>query len=128
MITSVAQVALLVRDYDEAKHFYCETLGFKVVQDLQLPGKRWVQIAAPGNGGCELILHKASDAKQAAAVGNQTGGSVLLFFRTDNFDADYQAFKARGVDFTEQPRSEVYGKVAVMKDLYGNRIDLIQPA
>jgi len=128
LITSIAQIALIVRDYDEAKQFYCEKLGFKLIEDLVLPGKRWVRIAAPGQGGSELVLHKAADAKQLAAVGNQTGGSVLLFFKTDNFDADYQAFKSRGVEFTEQPRSEVYGKVAVMKDLYGNRIDLIQPA
>lgn len=127
MITGIAHTALLVREYEEAIDFYCGTLGFKVVEDTRLAKKRWVRLAAPGGGGSEILLSRAVDDKQRAAVGNQTGGRVLFFFHTDDFDGDYARLKSRGVTFHEGPWDHAYGKVAVFKDLYGNRIDLIEP-
>jgi catechol 2,3-dioxygenase-like lactoylglutathione lyase family enzyme len=127
MITGIAHTALVVRDYEEAMGFYCGKLGFVVAEDTQLEKKRWIRLRAPGGGGSEILLSRAVDDSQCAAVGNQTGGRVLFFFHTDDFDADYAKFKALGIEFTEGPRVTDYGKVAVFKDLYGNRIDLIQP-
>ena len=127
MITDVALTALLVREYDEAKDFYCGILGFKVEEDAPMPGgKRWVRLKAPGGGGSQLLLSRAVDDKQKAAVGNQTGGRVLFFLHTDDFDGDHRSFASKGVQFVEGPRREAYGKVGVFKDLYGNRIDLIE--
>ena len=40
----------------------------------------------------------------------------------------HQRMLGLGVEFEEQPRHEPYGKVAVFRDLYGNRWDLIEPA
>lgn len=128
MITNLVHVPLLVRDYDEAKAFYCGKLGFLVSEDTTMPnGKRWIRLRTPGGGGSEILLSRAVDDKQSAAVGNQTGGRVLFFFHTDNFDADYENLRARGIEFTEGPRIEAHGKVGVFRDLYGNRIDLIEP-
>jgi catechol 2,3-dioxygenase-like lactoylglutathione lyase family enzyme len=127
MITGIAQTALIVREYEEAMEFYCGKLGFIVAEDTQLEKKRWVRLRAPGGKGSEILLSKAVDDKQRAAVGNQTGGRVLFFLHTDNFDADYSRFKSSGIEFTEGPSEADHGKVAVFKDLYGNRIDLIQP-
>jgi catechol 2,3-dioxygenase-like lactoylglutathione lyase family enzyme len=128
MITGIVHTALLVRDYEEAKAFYCGKLGFEVVEDTELPGgKRWVRLLAPGGVGSEILLSRAADDAQRACVGKQAGGRVLFFFHTDDFNADYEHFRAQGVEFTEGPFEHEYGKVAVFKDLYGNRIDLIQP-
>ena len=128
MITGIIHTALIVDEYEKAKSFYCDILGFSVVEDTQLPtGKRWVRLKAPGGNGSEILLSKAVDEKQRAAIGNQTGGRVLFFLHTNNFDSDYKLFQSKGVQFTEGPWDEIYGKVAVFKDLYGNRIDLIQP-
>ncbi|HEX5632158.1 MAG TPA: VOC family protein, partial [Gemmatimonadales bacterium] len=52
---------------------------------------------------------------------------VFLFLHTDDFWRDYHAMRARGVTFTETPREEGYGTVAVFEDLSGNRWDLVQP-
>ena len=129
MIVGVAHVALIVREYEEAKQFYCGKLGFKVVEDTALlSGKSWVRLRAAGGGGSEILLSRAVDDRQRAAIGNQTGGRVLFFLHTDDFDADYERLTSAGVEFVEGPREETYGKVGVFKDLYGNRIDLIQPA
>jgi catechol 2,3-dioxygenase-like lactoylglutathione lyase family enzyme len=121
-------VALLVRDYDEARDYYTRVLGFDLIEDTPLPdGKRWVLVAPPGARETRLLLAKAASPAQAARIGDQTGGRVFLFLHTDDFWRDYHAFRARGVAFRETPREEAYGTVAVFEDLYGNRWDLLQP-
>lgn len=127
LIKGIAYIALVVRDYEEAMQFYCDKLGFIVAEDTQLNDKRWIRLRAPGGKGSEILLSKARNDRQQASIGNQTGGRVLFFFHTDDFDSDYKKFRASGIEFVEGPREEPYGKVAVFKDLYGNRIDLIQP-
>jgi catechol 2,3-dioxygenase-like lactoylglutathione lyase family enzyme len=123
----IAAVALVVRDYDEALAYFTGSLGFAVVEDTPLEsGKRWVAVR-PRGGGTSLVLARAVTPEQAARVGDQTGGRVFLFLRTDDFWRDYQDFRSRGVQFAEQPREEEFGIVAVFLDLYGNRWDLIQP-
>jgi catechol 2,3-dioxygenase-like lactoylglutathione lyase family enzyme len=128
MIRSVVHAALLVRDYDEAKQFYCGKLGFELAEDTVLSaGKRWVRIRAAGNRGSDILLSRAVGDDQRSVVGNQVGGRVLFFLHTDDLFADYQRLRESGVEFVEEPRKESYGTVAVFKDLYGNRIDLIEP-
>jgi len=97
-----------------------------VTEDTPMPHKRWVRIAAPGKKGSEILLSRAVDDEQRSFIGKQAGGRVLFYFHTNNFDADYNLFCAKGIEFTEEPRDEDYGRVAVFKDLYGNRIDLIE--
>ena len=123
----LALITLVVRDYDEAIAYYCGVMGFDLVEDSpQTPEKRWV-VVSPGAGGANILLARAADEAQRAAIGNQTGGRVGLFLHTDDFDTDYARLKAAGVEFLETPRSEPYGKVVVLRDLYGNKWDLIGP-
>lgn len=129
MTQKIATISLLVADYDEAIQFYCEKLGFGLVADTALgSGKRWVLVAPPGEGGARLLLAQADgSAEQAAAIGNQAGGRVMLFLETDDFARDYARMVDNGVLFLEAPRHEAYGSVAVFSDLYGNKWDLIEP-
>jgi len=122
-------IALLVKDYDEAIEYFTRILCFQLIEDTQLtPDKRWVVVAPRGSEkGCSILLAKAANEQQTAAIGNQTGGRVFLFLHTDDLDRDYQRMKKAGVTFSEEPREEVYGKVVVFEDLYGNRWDLIEP-
>jgi len=123
----LAFIALVVRDYDEALAYYVGVLGFELVEDRAMPaGKRWLSVR-PRGGGCGLLLARAANAEQQAAIGRQTGGRVFLFLHTDDFHRDYEGWKAKGVRFRETPREEAYGTVAVFEDLYGNAWDLIQP-
>jgi catechol 2,3-dioxygenase-like lactoylglutathione lyase family enzyme len=127
VVQSIAAVTLVVADYDEAIAFFTQRLGFALVEDTPVaPGKRWVTVCPPG-GGTALVLAKAAAPEQAARVGDQTGGRVFLFLRTDDFWRDYAAFRDRGVRFAGEPREEPYGTVAVFLDLCGNRWDLLQP-
>lgn len=121
----LAYAALLVPDYDEAIAFYCGAMGFRLVEDSDLgEGKRWVVIE--GDGGGALLLAKAKKPAEQAAVGNQFGGRVGLFAHTRDFAASHAAVIAGGGIFEEEPRHEPYGTVAVFRDPFGNRWDLIQ--
>ena len=129
MRQSLAHVALVVRDYDEAIAFYVGVLGFTLVEDSYQPDqdKRWVVVAPPGSppGGASLLLARAASPEQEAFIGDQAGGRVFLFLQTDDFDRDHAAMLAKGVVFVREPAAQPYGKVAVFLDCYGNRWDLV---
>lgn len=128
MTQSIVSVALVVRDYDEALAFFTQALRFNLIEDTDMGnGKRWVVVAPAGGQGASLLLAKAANAEQLAHVGDQTGGRVFLFLHTTDFEGDYRHMQAHGVRFAEEPREEVYGRVVVFFDLYGNKWDMIQP-
>lgn len=130
MRQSIAHMALVVRDYDEAIEFYTKKLNFALVQDIYQPAqdKRWVVVAPPGSFESTLLLARASSDEQAAFIGNQSGGRVFLFLGTDDFQRDYDEMRERGIEFVREPKTEEYGTVAVFNDLYGNLWDLIEYA
>lgn len=127
---SLAHIALVVRDYDEAIDFYVGTLGFTLVADDYQPAqdKRWVLVAPPGSPerGATILLARAANEEQAAFIGNQSGGRVFLFLQTDDFARDYQNLLDKGVRIEREPLEADYGTVAVFLDLYGNKWDLIE--
>jgi len=124
----ITHIALMVRDYDEAIQFYTQKLGFQLLEDTTLsPDKRWVLVTPPGAAECSLLLAKADNERQAASIGNQTGGRVFLFLFTDDFWRDYNKMLTNGIHFVRPPKEEPYGIVAVFEDLYGNLWDLLQP-
>ena len=128
MKQTIATVALLVRDYDEAIDFYVGKLGFALVADTDMGGgKRWVVVSPRGGSGANLLLAEGKGGEQLAAIGRQAGGRVGFFLHTDDFTRDHAAFTAAGVKFIEAPRHEIYGSVAVFEDLYGNKWDLLEP-
>jgi catechol 2,3-dioxygenase-like lactoylglutathione lyase family enzyme len=125
---TISQIALVVRDYDEAIYFYVDVLGFTLIEDTVIPaqGKRWVVVAPRGSTGSRLLLARAANDEQASRIGNQTGGRVFLFLHTDDIWRDFHAYKAKGVIFVREPKVESYGTLAVFEDIYGNLWDLLQ--
>jgi uncharacterized glyoxalase superfamily protein PhnB len=124
----LAYIAIVVNDYDEAIKFYTKKLHFELIEDTQLSEtKRWVLVKPKGTDGCCLLLAKAANEEQKSRVGNQTGGRVFLFLHTDNFERDYQNLLDNKIEIVRPPQKEVYGTVAVFKDIYGNLWDLIEP-
>ncbi|MBL7765110.1 MAG: VOC family protein [Chitinophagaceae bacterium] len=128
MKQNLAQVALVVNDYDEAIAFYTQKLHFTLLEDTVISDtKRWVRIAPPGSDSCGLLLAKAANEVQQSRVGNQTGGRVFLFLHTDDLQRDYQNLLTQNIKIVREPIMEVWGKVLVFEDLYGNLWDLIEP-
>ncbi len=129
MKQTLANVALVVRDYDEAIQFYVNVLGFELIEDTELPeeNKRWVIVAPPGSTGSRILLARAVGDEQISRIGNQTGGRVFLFLHTDDFWRDYEEYSSKDVVFVRDPSEQSHGTVAVFQDLYGNLWDLIEP-
>jgi catechol 2,3-dioxygenase-like lactoylglutathione lyase family enzyme len=125
----LAAVAILVPDYDAAVAHYVGDLGFALIEDSDFGGgRRWVLVAPRPDAETRLLLARAATPEQAAAIGAQAGGRVFLFLETDDFATEHARLAARGVVFEEPPRREAYGMVAVFRDAFGNRWDLIGPA
>jgi catechol 2,3-dioxygenase-like lactoylglutathione lyase family enzyme len=126
MSQRIANVMLVVDDYDRAIGFYTSALGFEVLEDTPMgDGKRWVRVGPPGSMSAGLVLGKANSPEQRAATGRQAGGRVFLFLETDDFPGDLRRLESYGALIVQAPRSESYGMVAVFEDLYGNKWDLI---
>ncbi|MEM6263316.1 MAG: VOC family protein [Bacteroidota bacterium] len=125
----IIQIALVVKDYDEAIEFYTQKLGFELIEDTRLnEKKRWVRVRPKGASEFALLLAKAKNEAQLAALGNQTGGRVFLFMYTDDIERDYANLRHHQIPIVRGPIEEPFGKVVVFEDLYGNLWDLIQPA
>ena len=122
-------IALVVPDYDLAIAHYCGDLGFELVEDTRLSEhKRWVVVRPSPLAQTAILLAKAANPEQSAAIGQQTGGRVSFFLYTDDFSRDHAAFQKAGLEFTQNPRIEPYGTVAVFRDKFGNLWDLIEPS
>ena len=127
MKQSIVNIALVVDDYDEAIKFYTEILNFELIEDTpQSETKRWVIVAPKGSEECRLLLAKGVGEEQRSRIGNQTGGRVFLFLKTDDFWRDFESMKQKDVNFVREPKTEEYGTVAVFEDLYGNLWDLVE--
>ena len=128
MKQSIAHLALVVKDYDEAIAFFTNKLHFDLIEDTYQSeqDKRWVVVAPPNSSGASLVLARAATPEQESFIGNQAGGRVFLFLQTDDFWRDHQDMTAHGIVFVREPQEETYGTVAVFEDLYGNRWDLVE--
>ncbi len=129
MQQKLAMVAIVVDDYDKAIAFYTERMNFQLVEDTVMTAtKRWIVVQPQGTDGCRLLLARAANEEQQRRIGNQTGGRVFLFLHTDDFDRDYAQYISNGLKVVREPADEMYGRVAVFEDIYGNLWDLIQPS
>ncbi len=125
----LALVTIIVEDYDTAIAFFVDTLGLELAEDSAARTndgrvKRWV-VVRPRGAETGILLARADGAEQLAAVGHQTAGRVGFFLRVDDFEETYARLIARGVEIVTPPRTEAYGRVAVFRDLAGNRWDLL---
>lgn len=123
--------ALIVDDYDRAIEFFIDVLGFELAEDSPSTTndgrpKRWVVVRPPG-AQTGLLLAKADGDVQSNAVGSQYAGRVGLFLRVEDFEATYERLVTAGVEFVSAPRAEAYGRVAVFRDVAGNKWDLLGP-
>ena len=125
----ITMTAIIVDEYDPAIAFFTQALGFELVEDLPSTTndgrpKRWVVVRPPG-AQTGILLARADGQHQAAAVGNQHAGRVGFFLSVEDFGAAHQRMLSAGVEFFTEPRNEPYGRIAVFRDIAGNRWDLL---
>jgi predicted enzyme related to lactoylglutathione lyase len=129
MIDGYAYITLLVNDQDEAVKFYQDIVGLEVRMDVPFsPDVRWVTVAPQHAAFPEISLTAPSSDAQRAAVGKQTGDTIVLVLTTPDADAMHANLTAKGVSVVVQPENVPWGRHFSFKDPYGNLIDVLQPA
>ena len=124
MITSLANVTVLVKDYDEAIKWYTETLGLELRMDGSMGGDyRFITVGVKAQNDVSIVLHKPAEGYENARS-NVHG----LLFHTDDCRKDVDDLKARGVNVTLEPEEQPWGIQAVFQDLYGNSHVFLEPS
>jgi len=116
LIDGYTDVAVVVSNAQEAKKWYVDKLGFKVVLD-----RGHVVCVSPNVNGDSLVLHLCADNFAPLEPGN-TG----IGFTADDFEKTCEEFKAKGVRFSMQPTNEDGFKSAKFLDLDGNEFWLFE--
>lgn len=129
MIESLTYVILLVKDYDEALDFYTKKLGFEKVTDYSMPGMRFLTVAPQGHG-TEIVLHKPEISEHGGSEARMMMGLVGknpgLLFKVDDCKKTCTKMKKNGVKVLKEPFTAPFGIQAVIADLYGNPLVLIE--
>ena len=132
MLKSLTNVNVWVHDQDEALAFYTEKLGLELRNDTTLPEMgnfRWLTVGVPGQNDVNIVLmavpgppvfdeETSSKLKDLVAKGAAGG----LFFATDDIDGTYSELKGRGVEFSQEPTDQPYGRDAGFRDPSGNQM------
>jgi predicted enzyme related to lactoylglutathione lyase len=114
MIDQIKFVSVPVRDQDRALAFYRDKLGFKVKTDQPFNDKqRWIELKIPG---AETGFVLFTPDGQEDRIGTFFNGSLAC----DDVRKTYEELKARGVEFTGEPKNEHWGTFAIFKDSEGN--------
>ena len=124
----LSAVTFFVDDYDTAIRYFTTILDFAITEDKVTGEDSRFVLVTPPNSDMSLLLSKAKTSEERALIGKQAANKVFLILHTDDFYRDYEHMQANAVEFLEAPREESYGIVAIFKDCYGNKWDLIQTA
>jgi uncharacterized glyoxalase superfamily protein PhnB len=132
----ISNAQLWVHDQDEALAFWTEKVGMVVRSDVTLEEMgtfRWLTVGPPGQEDVTIVLMAipgppVMDAETAGQVGElmAKGFAGTVFLTTENVQADYEAMKARGVEFSEAPEERPYGIDSGFRDPSGNSVRLTQ--
>jgi uncharacterized glyoxalase superfamily protein PhnB len=135
MFNAITHSAIFVLDQDEALEFYVGKLGLEVRNDVDLGFMRWLTVGVPGDTDREILLEKPgppsmSDDTAAQVRDLVTKGAtgLSLILRTDDCRATYEALKAKGVEFTQEPTEQSYGIDCGLRDPFGNHLRMTQRA
>ena len=94
---------------------------------------RWLTVNVPGQPGREILLEKPgppamdeATAERVRELVTKGAGGGWLGFVTDDAYATYEALKAKGVEFTDEPTERSYGIDFGLRDPFGNAIRIRQ--
>ncbi|MGW5651214.1 VOC family protein [Streptomyces humi] len=132
MIQGLAISTVWTFDQQRTKAFFTEKLGFEIRADLAMGDMRWITVGAKDQPGVELALMSVDgpglDPESAEALRRLVAKGAIGAgaFRTDDCRGDYETFRARGVEFVQEPKERPYGIEAIFRDDNGNWYSLTQ--
>lgn len=99
-------VTIYVSDQELSLRFFVDQLGFSLVSDVHFAsGSRWVEVGPPDGTAILALAVPIPDLNEERFVGN----SGLITFLTENVEAKYNQWSARGVHFTIPPQTPSWG-------------------
>lgn len=115
-------VSVYVRDQERSMRFFVDKLGFKVVADAQFAsGNRWIEVAPPDGTGVLALVRPMPGFQEENLVGH----SGMVSFITEDVEAKYKEWSARGVKFTVPPQTPAWGGTFCrFEDVDGNAFAL----
>lgn len=134
MITALSHTFVFVTDQDEALDFYVGKLGFELHTDAPMGDWRWLTVNVPGQPDHEIVLMvpgpPAYDPETEAQLREALSKGALSagMYTTDDCRATYEALRAKGVEFTQEPTDRFYGTDCGLRDPFGNALRITQPA
>jgi len=132
MIQGLGIATVWTFDQQRTKAFFTEKLDFVVRSEVAMGEMTWVTVGAKEQEGVELALMSLDgpglDPESAEALRKLVGKGVMGAgaFRTDDCRGDYETFRARGVEFVQEPQERPYGIEAIFRDDSGNWYSLTQ--
>ncbi|MGC0338876.1 MULTISPECIES: VOC family protein [Streptomyces] len=132
MIQGLGIATVWTFDQQRTKAFFTEKLDFEVRSEVSMGEMTWVTVGAKEQEGVELALMSLDgpglDPESAEALRKLVGKGVMGAgaFRTDDCRGDYETFRARGVEFIQEPQERPYGIEAIFRDDSGNWYSLTQ--
>ena len=126
MTLNLSAITFFVDDYDSAIEYFTTVLNFTLTEDKVTGENSRFVLVTPPHSATSLLLAQAKNDTEMALIGSQAADKVFLILNTDDFWRDFNAMQSKGVEFLETPREEVYGTVAIFRDKFGNKWDLIQ--
>ena len=133
MITNISLVTVYCLDQDKARDFYVNVLGFQPHTDLATgEGFRWVTVTHPNQPELEVTLmtpgppldDEGADFIRRQLEKGQMGG---LGLRVDDCRKTYEELSAKGATFLQEPSDRPYGVEAIVRDISGNWLVLVEP-
>ncbi len=118
MIRGIKFVGVPVRNQDVSLKFFTESLGMKVATDQPFNGRqRWIELLIPGaDTGIALFTPEGHE--------KRIGEFQSISFWCDDVFATAGVLKSKGVSFSQDPKTESWGSVAIFKDPDGNQFVL----
>lgn len=120
--------SIFVLDHDEALAFYVDVLGLEVGADVSFGPMRWLTVRVPGDRK-EILLerpgppaHDEATAEQVRDLVTKGAGGGWLAFTTDDVDGTFERLAAAGVDVTQEPMDQPYGRDFGIRDPFGNHV------
>ena len=120
--------SIYVLDQDEALDFYVGKLGLEVASDVDLGFMRWLTVRVPGDQR-EILLerpgppaHDPATADDVRALVSKGAGGGWLAFQVDDVDTAHEELVAQGVEITQPPSDQSYGRDFGARDPFGNNL------
>ena len=120
MIGNVKTVSIYAADQEAAERFYTEQLGFEVRRrEAMGTDAYWVEVAPPGEES-RVVLYPRLRMKDWAER------KPSIVFGCEDVVAEHRTLSTRGVIFTQEPESMLWGTFATFRDPDGNELLLTE--